>query len=131
VDTVGTTGGDMLHGGSGDDTFIVNHVRDVVIEADTNGGNDTVQSSLSQILRDNVENLVLVGSANLSGTGNNLDNSLKAIMVITAYWQGLVMTPSMAEQAATPLNGGEGADVMQGGLGNDTFTVENAGRCCC
>jgi VCBS repeat-containing protein len=35
VDTVGTTGGDMLHGGSGDDTFIVNHVRDVVIEADT------------------------------------------------------------------------------------------------
>jgi Ca2+-binding RTX toxin-like protein len=124
VDTVGTTGGDMLHGSSGDDTFIVNHVRDVVFEA-VNGGIDTVQSSLSHILRDNVENLILVGDADLSGTGNNANNSLTGNNGKNRLLAGDGNDTLSGGAGGDTLNGGAGADIMFGGTGNDTFTVEN------
>lgn len=125
-DIIGTTGGDMLHGGSGDDTFIVNHVRDVVFE-EANGGIDTVQSTLSHILRDNVENLILVGDTDLSGAGNNADNSLTGNNGNNRLLAGDGNDTLSGGAGGDTLNGGAGADVMFGGTGNDTFTVENAG----
>ena len=116
----------MLHGGSGDDTFIVNHVRDVVFEA-VNGGTDTVQSTLSHILRDNVENLILVGDADLSGTGNNANNSLTGNNGKNRLLAGDGNDTLSGGAGGDTLNGGAGADIMFGGTGNDTFTVENAG----
>jgi Ca2+-binding RTX toxin-like protein len=124
VDTVGTAGGDMLHGGLGDDTFIVNHVRDVVFE-EVNGGIDTVQSTLSHILRDNVENLILVGDTNLSGTGNNADNNLTGNNGNNRLLAGDGNDSLSGGAGGDTLNGGSGADIMFGGTGNDTFTVEN------
>ena len=122
----GTTNGEALVGGITDNTYIVNHVRDVVVEADASGGTDTVQSSLSHNLGNNVENLVLVGSANLSGTGNNLDNSLEGNNGNNRLLAGLGNDTLNGGAGGDTLNGGEGADVMYGGTGNDTFTIENA-----
>jgi len=119
------TGGDMLHGGLGDDTFIVNHVRDVVFE-EVNGGIDTVQSTLSHILRDNVEHLILVGNTDLSGTGNNADNNLTGNNGNNRLLAGNGNDALSGGAGGDTLNGGSGADIMFGGTGNDTFTVENA-----
>ncbi len=56
----GSTGGDKLAGGIGNDTYLVNHIIDVITES-IDAGLDTVKSTLSYALPDNVENLVSTG----------------------------------------------------------------------
>jgi Ca2+-binding RTX toxin-like protein len=70
----GTAGADTMAALGGDDTYIVNHAGDVVVEV-AGAGTDTVRASISYALTDNVENLVLTGAA-LNGTGNGLNNTL-------------------------------------------------------
>jgi Ca2+-binding RTX toxin-like protein len=102
----GGTGTDTMIGGSGNDTYVVDAAGDIVTEL-ANEGMDTVQSSLTYTLGNNVENLTFTGTANLNGTGNALDNIL---------------------------TGNSGINVLTGGAGNDTYLVsagdtvaENAG----
>ncbi len=99
---------DMMFGGAGDDIYVVENVGDRVTEF-FDGGMDTVQSSISYVLGQNLENLTLTGTAIINGTGNALIN---------------VLIGSSAENV---LDGGSGADTMMGGLGNDTYVVENSG----
>lgn len=63
---------DVLSGGAGDDTYVINRA-DTIVEA-PGGGIDTVKSSITYTLAANVENLILTGSANINGKGNALDN---------------------------------------------------------
>ncbi len=63
----GGAGADTMAGGGGD-TYIVDNVLDVVAE-NANEGIDTVQSSVTYALGDNVENLTLTGAAAISATG--------------------------------------------------------------
>ena len=125
--TTGSTDADILQGGNSDDLYIVNHVRDLVIEADVNGGIDTVESTLSHNLGNNLENLVLVGSGNLSGAGNVLDNMLQGNDGNNRLLAGMGNDTLNGGAGSDTLNGGSGADVIYGGTGNDTFTVENVG----
>ncbi|NJD07806.1 MAG: hypothetical protein FIA97_15120 [Methylococcaceae bacterium] len=104
----GGAGSDTMNGGSGDDTFVVDAATDVVTEA-LNGGTDTVETSITLTLMNNVENLLLTGTAAINGTGNSLNNLLTG------------------NTAANTLNGGTGADTLVGGAGNDTYTVDQAG----
>ncbi len=69
----GKAGTDTMIGGLGNDTYTVDNTGDIVTE-NLNEGTDTVQASISYTLSDNVENLTLTGTANLNGTGNNLNN---------------------------------------------------------
>ena len=69
-------GNDRMTGGTGDDVYVVDSTKDVVIEA-AKQGIDTVQSSISFTLGANFETLVLLGGADLNGTGNALGNALQ------------------------------------------------------
>jgi Ca2+-binding RTX toxin-like protein len=99
----GLGGNDTLVGGAGNDTYYVNAALDVITE-NSNEGTDAVFSSTTYTLGANVENLTLIGTAALNGTGNNLNNML------------------LGNAAANILNGGLGADTLDGGKGNDTLT---------
>ena len=110
----GGKGTDTLTGGLGNDTYIVDNAGDVVVENSTEGI-DTVQASISYVLGNDVENLVLTGTFDRSGYGNGLDN------VIT----GNSGANSMKGYAGNDtLNGGTGNDTLYGGLGGDLFVFD-------
>lgn len=98
----GGTGADILIGGTGDDTYVVNVSTDVVTES-AGEGVDTVRASVTWTLGAHLENLVLLGSNNSTGTGNALDNLLTG------------------NAGTNTLAGGEGRDTYRGGAGTDTL----------
>jgi len=107
----GGGGDDTMTGQGGNDTYIVDSVRDRVVEAG-GGGTDTVQTSLaavSLVSYTNVENLSFVGTGNFAGTGNAGDNQISG------------------GAGDDVLNGAGGNDAMTGGAGNDTYFVAQAG----
>ncbi|MBX3670854.1 MAG: VWA domain-containing protein [Rhodocyclaceae bacterium] len=63
-------------------------------------------------------NLTLTGSANITGTGNSLDN------VITGNSGNNALSGLAGNDT---LNGGPGSDTMAGGLGDDTYYLDDAG----
>ena len=89
-------------GGAGNDTYFVDNVGDIVLEA-LNEGTDAVFSTVDYTLTANVETLVLQGTGDLTGTGNALSNTL------------------YGNAGNNTLNGGAGADLLVGNAGNDTF----------
>ncbi len=115
----GGAGVDTLDGGAGNDYYYVDNRLDVVKETDKNvkiGGNDTVESTSSYVLGDNVENLILAGIKGTSGTGNAGNN----------YIKGTVGDNLLVGLAGNDwLIGGEGVDTLDGGLGIDTLDGGN------
>jgi Ca2+-binding RTX toxin-like protein len=87
----GVAGPNAMTGGSGNSVYIVDNVADTISES-INGGTDWVFSSVNFTLPVNVENIVLVGNATISATGNALNNTL------------------IGNAAANTLTGGAGAD---------------------
>ena len=106
---------DVMFGGAGDDTMVVHDSADEVFEF-SGGGTDTVQSFVTFVLPDNVENLTLVGAAVISATGNAAAN------ILTGNDAANTLTGLGGDDV---INGGKGADIMIGGTGNDTYYVDN------
>jgi Ca2+-binding RTX toxin-like protein len=107
----GGTGMDILAGLDGNDTYVVDHTGDIVIEL-ANNGVDTVQSSVTYTLAVNVENLTLTGTTAINGTGNTLDN------LVLGNSASNVLTGANGNDT---LRGGTGNDTLNGGIGSDTF----------
>jgi len=104
----GLLGIDTMVGGIGDDTYYVDNTG-VTITENLNEGTDIVYSSIHYTLGSNVENLTLIGTSNINGTGNKLNN----IMI--------------GNSKNNTFNGGTGLDTMIGGLGNDSYISDNIG----
>jgi Ca2+-binding RTX toxin-like protein len=123
----GKGGIDKLIGGKGDDIYIVDNAKDVVTESTAGplGGKDTVNSSDSFILGMNVENLILTGNKNSSGTGNALDNAITGDGTSNTLF-GLAGADTLDGGAGNDtLDGGTGNDTLTGGTGNDTYVLDN------
>ncbi len=106
-DLKGGAGIDTLRGGLGDDVFVIDEVGDQALE-EAGEGTDTVTSFVDVTLAANVENLNLAGTVVL-GVGNELINEINGNA--EDNW----------------LDGKAGADIMRGGLGNDTYIFDDAG----
>ena len=102
----GNGGIDTMIGGLGDDKYIVDSLADIVTEH-LNGGLDWVESSVNWVMGSNLENLILTGGANLSGTGNALGNRIKGNI------------------GDNILDGGQGRDNLIGDAGADIFRFSN------
>ncbi|MDO9526029.1 MAG: calcium-binding protein, partial [Gemmobacter sp.] len=114
----GGSGIDMLVGGSGNDTFVVDSNGDIVSET-AGGGIDTILSTVSRVASANVENLTLIGTAAINGTGNALDNVLIGNNAANVL-NGLDGKDRLVGLGGNDtLNGGNGADTILGGLGDD------------
>lgn len=92
----GGAGADRMDGGEGNDTFIVDHIDDVVIEL-ADQGHDHVISSVDYVLPEHVEDLTLTGMAQ-QGRGNSNNNRI---------------------------TGNNQANVLTGGGGSDTFVFDS------
>jgi Ca2+-binding RTX toxin-like protein len=93
----GGEGADSLIGGLGNDSYAVDNIGDLIVEL-ANEGIDRVTASINYSLAGSeIETLTLIGTANLTGTGNAYNNFLTG------------------NTGASTLAGGDGADVATGG----------------
>ena len=103
----GGAGNDRLDGSTGNDVYFLRAGQgsDTILDK---SGEDTVKTSLNNyILGAKLENLVQLGTAKLTSTGNSLDNDMAG------------------NDGHSRLRGGDGNDLLSGGLGNDTLEGQN------
>jgi Ca2+-binding RTX toxin-like protein len=107
---------DLMDGGAGDDTYLVDAANDLTFEA-AGGGTDTVSAAIhggGYYLYPYVENLTLV-SDTAYGVGNELAN----VLVGNTFANWL-----LGGAGNDTLNGGAGNDVLFGEGGADTFVFQ-------
>ncbi len=122
----GGGGADTMEGLEGDDTYVVDNVDDVVLEsAFLAPGIDTVQASVSHVLGEAVENLILTGNAGNSATGNELDNHLFGNGAANLLAGDLGSDWLDGGAGNDTLNGGAGFDWLAGGGGDDTYVIDS------
>ena len=117
-DTFDNRGGKLtegVEGGAGDDTLIVDNAATLLIENGGSEGYDTVKSTVSYTLSENVEKLVLLGKKNLDGTGNDDQSDLVGN-------QGKNTLSGL--DGSDVLDGKKGSDKLDGGDGFDTFVFK-------
>ncbi|OWJ56629.1 calcium-binding protein [Inquilinus limosus] len=140
----GGVGTDRMEGGAGDDVYEVDTAGDRVVEQ-ADEGIDGVRAWISHRLTENVENLLLLGTSDLDGVGNALDNRITGSAGGNQLY-GLAGNDVLSGGAGNDklfgadgidylyggagndeLVGGVGTDLMDGGKGDDIYEVDSAG----
>jgi|GEM_PF-1431826 len=124
----GGIGSDAMTGGDGNDYYIVDNKLDTVIEINKNeklGGRDTVETTLNYTLGNNVENLILTGITNNTGTGNKLNNVITGNIGNNLLKGDLGNDSILGGDGDDTLDGGLGMDTLVGGAGADTYFMNN------
>ncbi|WP_413173195.1 beta strand repeat-containing protein [Anabaena azotica] len=132
----GGLGADTLNGGAGNDTYIIDNTGDSITGEDVTGGIDSVKASVSRVLANNLENLTLIGTTAINGTGNSLNNTIIGNIADNILNGGAGNDKLYGKESNDKLIGGDGndyldgglgADTLNGGAGNDTYIIDNAG----
>jgi Ca2+-binding RTX toxin-like protein len=121
----GAAGADIMTGPGGNDIYRVDNTGDIVQEA-AGQGMDLVQSSITHSLRNNVENLNLLGSTDIHGTGNLLNNRLKGNGGNNTLKGQLGNDILSGNGGNDILQGDAGRDSLNGGAGNDEINGASA-----
>ena len=125
---------DVMLGQAGNDTFVVDSVEDEIVER-SNEGIDTVRSSITFTIGENLENLILTGNETIDGTGNAVDNNITgniADNVLLGLGGNDVIDGKGGNDHIEGgagddiLSGGAGVDYIDGGIGYDIATFEGA-----
>ena len=122
---VGLGGDDTMSGGVGDDRYFVDSNGDTVNES-SGEGYDRIMTSVDLTLTDNVEAGNLLGTDNLSLSGNDLDNWLNGNSGNNTLTGGVGNDRLDGNAGDDTLIGNTGNDVLEGGIGADVF-VFNSG----
>jgi Ca2+-binding RTX toxin-like protein len=132
---IGGAGVDTLIGGAGNDLYTVDIATDTITE-NQGEGTDTVASDVAYSLGANLENLYLIGSTAINGTGNTLNNTITgntANNILIGNTGNDTVTGGLGNDTMTGgyggdlLTGGTGDDAMTGGAANDTYVVDSIG----
>jgi len=126
----GGLGADTMNGGSGDDSYYANDAADIVREDFLFDGNDTVFASVTYSIANlnvpgtqgfGIDNLTLIGTANIDATGNLLDNVITGNIGNNTLNGGAGNDTLLGGDGNDTMFGGDGNDTLRGGLGNDTM----------
>ena len=113
-----------MRGGTGNDRYSVDNSRDVIREG-SNQGTDLVYSSVTYRASSNVENLSLIGSGNINGTGNSSANIIRGNSGANRLNGGAGNDRLVGGNGIDRLAGGVGNDTIIGGGGNDIFQINS------
>jgi len=116
----GGSGRDTMRGGAGNDLYFVNSSDDQVIE-NADEGKDTVKSSATYRLPDNLERLVLTGKDDVDGIGNSLDNRMAGNSGNNQLSGAAGNDTIFGTGGRDTLGGGGGHDILLGGTDRDVL----------
>ena len=130
-----------MEGGTGNDTYWINHIADKVKEI-SGEGVDTIRTIFTTRLDDTIsswvnlttfENLILEGTANLNGTGNTSSNFIQGTTGKNELMPGAGGSDTIHGLAGDDfIGGGEGNDTsgdsLSGGDGIDTLDYSRSSR---
>ncbi|ESQ89092.1 hypothetical protein ABAC460_13565 [Asticcacaulis sp. AC460] len=121
----GNDGTNVLAGGQGNDTYLVQNVGDTVVES-AGEGDDIVYSHVDFDAGSSaVERIVLAGTADNDAFGNDLSNGIQGNIGANLL-EGRAGTDLIEGDAGNDtLDGGAGADTMRGGSGDDVYIVDS------
>jgi trimeric autotransporter adhesin len=122
---LGGQGDDSMLGGVGDDTYELDNIFDTITELTNEGNADTVNSSISYTLGDNLENLKLTGNVAINGSGNSLNNTITGNNS-NNFINGQAGNDILSGEGGNDsIDGGLDDDLMSGGLGDETYYVDS------
>ena len=130
---IGNVGNNVLHGGAGDDV-LVGHAGNDVYDVDSAGdqvqeaageGYDRVRALVDYTLSANVEELDLVGNADIYGIGNSLDNTIIGNVGANIIDGAAGNDWIYGGDGADSIRGGVGFDLVFGGSGDDYINIRS------
>ena len=107
-----------ISGGSGDDHFYINQADAVI---DGGSDTDTIRARSDVLNATNVENIILLGSADLAATGDDATTNITGNNGNNVLISGAANAMMMGHAGNDLIDGGQGNDTLNGGFGDDTL----------